>query len=84
MPYAVVGAELESFDKDKRLDFSLADFRDKTHSLADYQGKVVLIVNTAWHGAFPSAFLNVVWVAIALAAMMRLRRSRIDPGPPPS
>jgi hypothetical protein len=47
-------------------------------------GSVLLIVNTAWHGAFPSAFLNVVWVAIALAAMLRLRKSRIDPGAPPS
>ena len=43
LPLAVVSAELESFNEDKRLEFSLADFRDKTHSLADYQGKVVLI-----------------------------------------
>ena len=43
LPFALVGAELESFSEDKRLDFSLADFRDKAHSLADYQGKVVLI-----------------------------------------
>ena len=43
LPFALVGTELESFDKDKRLDFSLADFRDKPHSLADYRGKVVLV-----------------------------------------
>ena len=43
LPFALVSAELESFSEDKRLDFSLADFRDKAHSLADYRGKVVLI-----------------------------------------
>ena len=43
LPFTLVGAELESFSEDKRLDFSLADFRDKAHSLADYRGKVVLI-----------------------------------------
>jgi thiol-disulfide isomerase/thioredoxin len=43
LPFVLVGAELESFAEDKRLDFSLADFRDKTYSLADYRGKVVLV-----------------------------------------
>ncbi len=43
LPFAVFGAELESFSENKRLDFSLADFRDQAHSLADYRGKVVLI-----------------------------------------
>ena len=43
LPFAAVGAELESFSEDNRLDFSLTDFRDKAHSLADYRGKVVLI-----------------------------------------
>ena len=43
LPFALVSAELESFSEDKRLDFSLADFRDKAHSLADYRGKVVLL-----------------------------------------
>ena len=43
LPFAVVSAEPESFSKENRLDFSLLDFRDKAHSLADYQNKVVLI-----------------------------------------
>ena len=43
LPFALVSAELESYSDDKRLDFSLADFRDKAHSLADYRGKVVLV-----------------------------------------
>ena len=43
LPFAVVSAELETFSEENRLDFSLPDFSDKTHSLADYRGKVVLI-----------------------------------------
>jgi thiol-disulfide isomerase/thioredoxin len=43
LPFAVISAELESFSEEYRMDFSLPDFRDKVHSLADYQGKVVLI-----------------------------------------
>jgi len=43
LPFTVVSAELESFSEDNHLDFSLPDFRDKEHSLADYRGKVMLI-----------------------------------------
>jgi hypothetical protein len=36
-------------------------------------GSVLLIVNTAWHAAWPSAVVNVVWAAIALVAVTRHR-----------
>ncbi len=42
-PLAVISAELESYSEGTSLNFSLPDFRDKVHSLADYQGKVVLV-----------------------------------------
>lgn len=34
-------------------------------------GGLFFIINTAWHGAYPSAALNVVWVFIAIAALLR-------------
>lgn len=34
-------------------------------------GGIFFIVNTLWHGAYPSAAVNVVWVIIALAALLR-------------
>lgn len=45
-----------------------------------YQGMNVLgaagfIVNGWWHGAIPSAVLNVIWMGIGLAALWRMRRS---------
>ncbi len=45
-----------------------------------YQGMNVLgaagfIVNGWWHGAIPSAVLNVIWMGIGLVALWRMRRS---------
>ena len=31
------------------------------------------IANSGWKGAYPSAILNVVWVGIGVAALIRLR-----------
>ena len=44
-----------------------------------YQGMNVVgaagfIVNGWWHGAIPSASLNVVWLMIGAAALWRIRR----------
>ena len=45
-----------------------------------YQGMNVLgaagfIVNGWWHGAIPSAVLNLIWMGIGLVALWRMRRS---------
>jgi len=37
-----------------------------------------LIVNSGWNGAYPSAFLNVVWMAIGVYGV--LRGFRVRPG----
>ena len=34
-------------------------------------GATAMTVNGAWNGAFPSAFLNVVWLGIAGYALVR-------------
>ena len=42
-------------------------------------GSVLLLVNTYFHAAYPSAFVNLVWLgiaALALAAAWRARRAR--------
>lgn len=43
-------------------------------------GAAFLIINTVYYGAFPSAFINVVWVIIAIPAIYKIvrRRSGID------
>ena len=45
-----------------------------------YQGMNVLgaagfVVNSGWHGAVPSAILNVIWMGIGVIALWRIRRS---------
>lgn len=37
-------------------------------------GSALLIVNTAWHGAWPSSALNVIWAAIAVGILARVPR----------
>jgi hypothetical protein len=37
------------------------------------------IVNSGWNGAYPSAFLNLIWMAIGLYGV--LRGARAQPGP---
>ena len=36
-------------------------------------GSLFLIVNTVYYHAFPSAFVNLVWICIAIAAGIRVR-----------
>ena len=37
------------------------------------------IVNSGWNGAYPSAFLNLIWMAIGLYGLSR--GTRAQPGP---
>ena len=46
-------------------------------------GAAGFIVNGAWHGALPSASLNVVWMAIAAFSLWRISRRRRTPPPTP-
>jgi len=36
-------------------------------------GGVLLVINTVYYHAYPSAFVNVVWIEIAFAASLRIR-----------
>ena len=39
-------------------------------------GAAGFVVNGAWHGAIPSATLNIVWMAIAAFSLWRIWRRR--------
>jgi len=39
-------------------------------------GAAGFVINGAWHGAIPSASLNIVWMAIAAFALVRIWRLR--------
>jgi hypothetical protein len=36
-------------------------------------GSAGLVINSVWNGAFPSAFLNVVWLGITLFSLAKAR-----------
>ncbi len=42
-------------------------------------GAAGFIVNSGWHGALPSAVLNIAWAAIGIFTLVRLSRSRVRP-----
>lgn len=35
-------------------------------------GSILLLINTAFYGAFPSTFVNIIWIIIAIAALYRI------------
>ena len=40
-------------------------------------GSAGLIVNSTWYGAYPSTFVNVIWIGIAIVALVGIwRRSQ--------
>lgn len=59
--------------------YACVSFRKMTADGAIYQfmnalGSFLLIVNTMYYRAYPSAFVNVVWITIAIAARLRVKR----------
>ena len=40
--------------------------------LLNLTGAAFLIVNTIYYGAYPSTVINIVWVVIAVAALIRI------------
>ncbi len=58
----------------KRLDGDSLMFQ-----LLNLIGAIFLIVNTAYYGAFPSTFVNVVWIGIALVTIIHVKKKALDP-----
>lgn len=44
--------------------------------LLNFTGAIFLIINTVYYHAYPSAFINVVWVVIASIALARMFAKR--------
>lgn len=54
------------------------DGRSKLYQSLNIAASVLLGVNTAWHHAWPSAVVNVIWVIIAAVALMPVLARRAD------
>ena len=55
--------------------FGKIDSTSKLYQLANLIGGIFFIVNTVYHEAYQSAFVNVVWVIVAIVALLKLRKS---------
>lgn len=45
------------------------------YQIANLLGGICFIINTLEHKAYPSVFVNVVWVIIAMIAILKARKS---------
>lgn len=60
------------------LAYALISFKKMPPDSGAYQlmnavGSALLIINTIYYHAFPSAFVNLIWIFIAIAAYFRVR-----------
>ena len=55
--------------------FGKTDSTSKIYQLANLTGGIFFIINTVYHKAYPSAVVNVVWVIIAISALIKLKKS---------
>lgn len=49
------------------------------YQLLNMFGSIFLIINTVYYQAFPSTFVNLVWIAIAVLSLLSLRRATQHP-----
>lgn len=46
--------------------------------LLNLVGSILLIINTAYYGAYPSTFVNIVWIGIAAATILHVKKKALD------
>jgi hypothetical protein len=46
------------------------------YQLMNVVGAIGFVINTGYHGAIPSAVLNVIWVGIGVFALVRIRTGK--------
>ena len=61
------------------LAYAMVSFRKLAADSLTYQGlnvaaSILLAVNTIYHGAYPSSFVNIVWTLIAVFAILTVVR----------
>lgn len=61
--------------------FALINSRKLTSLSPAYQwlnltGAIFLIINTVYYGSYPTTFINLVWVGIAIAGLWKIWKAR--------
>lgn len=50
--------------------------KSKLYQGLNIAGSICLIINTIFYHAYPSAFVNIVWLAIAIFALINIYKAR--------
>lgn len=48
-----------------------------TYFMLNIAGSACLIANTVYHNAIPSAAVNIVWIAIAIFALLKKKKVKV-------
>jgi uncharacterized membrane protein len=61
------------------LAYAMVSFKKLEADSLTYQGlnviaSILLAINTIYHGAFPSSFVNIIWTFIAIFAILTVTR----------
>lgn len=54
--------------------FEKGKINKKVYQGLNLTGSLFLIINTIYHGAYPSAFVNVIWMIIAFISLFHMAR----------
>lgn len=54
--------------------FEFGKVNKKVYQGLNLTGSLFLIINTIYHGAYPSAFVNVIWMIIAFISLRNLSK----------
>jgi hypothetical protein len=58
------------------LNYHKVTANSKLYQILNILGSICLIINTVVYHAFPSAFINVVWLIIAMIALTNIYKAR--------
>lgn len=52
--------------------------RSRLYQVLNIAGSICLIINTLFYSAYPSTFVNIVWLVIAIFALINIYRSALN------
>jgi len=64
--------------------YGWASGRSRVYQALNVLGSALLVVNTAWHRAWPSSAVNILWAVIGIGALIRATALRAESGKSPT
>jgi hypothetical protein len=58
--------------------FGRVSARGAVFQCLNLAGSLMLAANSAWHQAWPSTAVNVIWIGVGIGALIRVQRPRLS------